>query len=408
MRRTVTAVGVLSCIAVLARADGGFFPDMAGAVGDAHTTQQHAVLCFDGSTETLILRTAYEGDGGRFAWVVPTASLVTRGNAATADPGILDDLDLATAPRQWSVWGRGVLGCGGGGAPQQQVQPQQQSAVAVFDSFAVDDYRITTLGAQESQALVQWLNARGYGFDKSAEDVLAGYIAQGWFFAAVEVEPSGKHQPTDRNDFGEPLPPGGGQQPTGADAMPPLVLRFAAARPVYPMRISAVSTEGQVEVLLYVLARHRMATEAYACEEVAATPAKRDEVFADHYAGDFRQHLAALGQPAFLVEFAGWLPEHLRESLKQAVALGGGNWFLTRVRGLLGAADMTDDVYFTQAPADRAFSVDFDVTVAQSHPGLLSLPLAAAVLTGLRSSGARRRRIRRGLLAALLCALLVI
>lgn len=407
MGRTVIAVSVLGCIAVLACADGGFFPEMAGAVGEAHTTQQHAVICFNGSVETLILRTAYEGDGGKFAWVVPTASLVTRDNAATAGPALLDELDRATAPRQWSAWGRGVLGCGGGGAPQQQAQPQQQSAVAVFDSFAVDDYRITTLGAQESQALVHWLNARGYGFDEAAEEVLAAYTAQGWFFAAVEVEPSGKHRPIGRNDFGEPVPPGG-QQPTGLDAMPPLVLRFAAARPVYPLRISAVSTQGQVEVLLYVVARHRMNTEAYACEEVVATPAKQDEAFADHYAEDFRRHLAALARPAFLVEFAGWLPEYLREMLKQAVALDGGNWFLTRVRGLLGPADMRDDVYLSQAPADKPFSVEFVITMAQNRPGVLGLPLAAAALTGLRSHGPRRRRIRRGLLAALLCTLLVI
>ncbi len=383
------------CSGVLA--DGGFFQQAAaGPVGEAYTTQQHAIVAFDGETETLVLRTAYAGEGQPFVWVIPTPALLTQEDVSTVTDTVFEVLDEGTAPQQWFEIGGGGGGCSCGG---DSGASGVGDAVAVFDHFAVDNYEITVLSSTESAALIQWLNDNGYAVPQDAEGVLTSYVDEGWYFAAVRVNPTGPHQVGGRGEFEEPI---SSDVPPPDSALAPLCLRFAADRPVYPLRISASSTPAPAEILLYVVAHHRFEPQQFPWAQVSPTPAPSPSSFRQHYALEFRAQLEQLGQPGFLIEFAG-SPSGL-DTVASILQLGAGPWFVTRLRTIMASADMqTKDVYLQQSPSDNAFSVELTGAVAQRRPlGAFALALVAATLTGLSN-----RHREQWWLRSMACGLLV-
>ena len=81
-------------------------------------------------------------------------------------------------------------------------------------------------------ALEKWLREHGFGFNEGDRAPIAAYVKAGWHFVALRLKP----------EPGEKLA-----------APDPIILRFDAPQPVYPLALTA--TIGQpVEVLLHVFA----------------------------------------------------------------------------------------------------------------------------------------------------------
>ena len=385
-----------------ASADGGMFPQFARS---AESADQRAIVVFDEGRETLILQTAYQGDAADFAWVIPIPTLMTSGDIATVDPGIFDDLYYLTEPAAYGHGGyraQGLLGCSSGSDGEQQF-----ASVRVWDSLQVDDYQITILSAGESSDLQAWLNANGYSFPAEHQGELAYYVAKSWFFVAAKINPAA----TRDGNTGPVGPPGGGDFGGGSqgEEMRPLRLRFAADEPVYPMRISAASTPSEVEVLLYVIARHRIAAANYNTEDVTLTSHFEGGDFGAYYEEQFRDSLARAGAGSLLVEYAGPLHDWIADRHRADLGLGDGSLYVTRLRTYLEPQHMAEDVVMAQAAADDDLAIRVALAPeSTATPRLAAVGLLFALATMLGLTSRDRCLLVRALLIAAVIALLII
>jgi hypothetical protein len=157
----------------LAAGDGKFF----SAADDVREPNQKALLWLENGRETLILQVKYEGAAGDFGWVVPVPG---RPKIDTAPGDLFHELAIVTqsivvlpgAAR------RGSRGPAGGAA----------EGVEVVERVQVGPYDATVLAATDEGALAGWLREHGYRMPLGAEDVLASYVARGWYYVALRID----------------------------------------------------------------------------------------------------------------------------------------------------------------------------------------------------------------------------
>ncbi len=347
MSRAGRRVFLVVCSLGLVRsgwADGGMFP--AQFAGSGESADQRAIVVFDEGHETLILQTAYEGESTDFAWVIPIPVLPRAGAISTVAPAVFDHLYELTEPRAYEYAGYSpqcMLGCSG------DRQGQEFRSVRVWRTMRVDDYQVVALSAQESSDLEGWLNANGYAFPVGHQQELQYYVDKSWFFVGAKVSLAGDGTGTG--------PPGdGGNLGDGeAEEMKPLRLSFNTPEPVYPMRISAVSSNSEVEVLLYIIARHRMTSANYKTDQVELTSDFTGGDFTEFYEQQFRASLARAGAGSLLLEYAGQLPRWYAEMDREDLGLGEGDFYVTRLRTYLTQDQMQQDVVLKQAATDGGF-----------------------------------------------------
>ncbi len=391
MRTLATSVLTVLCLSILlpgAWADGGMFPTQRA--GSAASADQRAIVVFDGTHETLILQTAYEGDAPEFAWVIPVPGLLS--SASTIAPDVFDDLYLLTEPAAYGYFGyraQGLLGCSSSSGVGRF------RTVRVWDILQVDNYELTILSAGESSDLEDWLNANGYSYPAGHQDKLDYYVSKSWFFVAAKIRTAAQ------DGDNATSPPGLGGDDRGEEQqMRPLRFSFATAEPVYPLRISAASSKDEVEVLLYVIARHRITPSNYNSEEVKLTADFRGGDFPAYYEQQFRASLARAGAGSLLVEYAGQLPAYLTNRYGPDLGLSAGDFYITRLRTYMSSQEMEEDVVMTQAAADDNFSIwvavptPTETNVRLAAVGLLLLLTAIlTVISGISSQYAHLTRM---------------
>jgi hypothetical protein len=99
-------------------------------------------------------------------------------------------------------------------------------------------FDVSTLAANDTNALGDWLKDNGYNLAPEVVSVLEPYVAQGWYYIAVRISPGA-----------------GADELSGA--LDPLWITFPSDKIIYPMRPSALAREGLM-VFMYVLADHRV------------------------------------------------------------------------------------------------------------------------------------------------------
>ncbi len=396
---THTAMRILTAVLLLmsvgsVRGDGGFFGELAES---AVTVDQRGIVVFDGARETLIIQTAYDGDATDFAWVIPVPTLVGAGDIGTVEPNIFEDLYYLTEPSAYVYAGRAITGCGGGSR-----QGQDERTVRVWTQLQVDGYDLVVLSATESADLHNWLNDNGYAFPAGHEDALAHYVNKAWFFVAAKINPNADQNPLGDDPPSEPDGSyGGGRQ----DQMRPLRISFPTTDPVYPMRISQVSTKARAEILLYVIARHRVISTNYNTDQVKLTSDFRGGDFPEYYEQQFRGNLQRAGAGSLMVEYAGPISKYWLAPYQEHLGIAGDDFFLTRLRTYLHPDQMQQDIVLAQAATDDRFAIQIDMLAYRSNlriaRGAILFILALAV-------GITSRRRRRFLGAPLLIAIIAL
>jgi hypothetical protein len=267
---------------------------------------QQALLEYDSATgtERLTIQPGFQGDAAAFVWLVPVPGLPT---VAPASRYVFSYLSTLTRPAyrdrdgDWDCFQ----------SPSYDTEPYANGGVEVISQQLVGYYDALVLGATEAPALFDSLTTWGFlhaGNEAAATAALADYIADGWYFVAMRVDTLALAELESWNSH--------------YLALDPVQLTFAAAAPVYPMKISALSASDVSEVHLYVAADHRM------------TFAGADTYYANHIAEADRN----------LRQAYPLLAEVLRPGV-----------FLTRLYRGYRAAEMTEDVYLQRAPQDDEF-----------------------------------------------------
>jgi hypothetical protein len=277
----------------LARADGVPLPYGRGA--DIGMPGQKAIIVYDeeAEREDLILSIQLLSESSEAAWVVPVPS-PPEVNTASAEWFVqlsgLTHPEIVTEAVRVQVEAP-VVGMPGG------VELLSREHVGVYD--------VSVLSSDEPGALLEWLNENGYTFPKEGEPILESYVEEGWYFMATRVLP------------GETAHLEGDVQP--------LWLSFDTAQPVYPMRLTAL-VDDYIEVLIYVLADHRMEIEA------------------------FWNH--------FDTEFAGELTLEPVASEESGLVdlLTGRPYYVTKLRNWgFDAQELPDDLYLRRASSDEPY-----------------------------------------------------
>lgn len=273
--------------------------------------------------------------------------------AATVELGpatLFDELDSYTAPRQVTVHRSRPAGNGAGA-------PAGAAPVEVLKRQRLGPLDVVTLSAHDPGELTRWLNDNGFATQPGLASAVTPYTAQGWSFIAVRIAPEAGVRVNGRLD--------------------PLHLRFAVAKPVYPMSLTALASS-PVSVRLYVLAAHR-------------------------------QSVTPVG--VLHLEFAGRVD---RASLSAGSALaalaGPGSDYLTRYGAeRVAGSSVAQDVGFVAASDDGQFREETEVVIYDkpvlARAGFLAVAAVAGLVLTLLLCGAaiallivlfvaRRRRSR--------------
>jgi hypothetical protein len=120
------------------------------------------------------------------------------------------------------------------------VEVKQRESVAGFETV--------TLAAREPHALALWLSGHGYAAPDGLERVAADYVRDGWVFNAIRLRRDADTQAVNR--------------------IQPIAFTFATPSPVYPMRLTGLTTH-PVNVRLFVAGPSRAAADGFAATRCA-------------------------------------------------------------------------------------------------------------------------------------------
>jgi hypothetical protein len=264
------------------KADGGLFNRTGKVVFARH----------DGKT-VLTLVNDYQGALEEFAVVVPVPDLLERGQIHVSDGAAVDHLDAYTAPRLIKRFDGDPCGADaahGGRAGAASADPGVDAlGVTVDATYAVGEYDIAILAAEESDGLAAWLRANGYRLPERAETALADYVARGMRFVVARV------------DLKE-------QSKLGYSYLRPLQIAFESDEFVLPIRLGALNAAEPQELFVYLLTREgRVEPVNYPVATIATSAALPLFVADDpaaFYRALFESEAARSESPAAFLEYA--------------------------------------------------------------------------------------------------------
>jgi hypothetical protein len=254
--RAVLLLIVLLCSLAIfprpARAFCGFY--VAGS--DAALTNDATLVALmrDGQRTILSMRNTYTGPPEDFALVVPVPVVLRESNVKVLPAEIFHRLDQLTAPRLVEYWEQD---------PCRVIMPEAPPAGAVAYSFADDaleeksaarhqvkiearfavgEYDVVVLSAQDSSGLDAWLRENRYKIPAGAEPYLRPYVQMGMKFFVARVNVA-------KVKFERV-----GNGPERA-VLSPLRFHYDSDDFFLPVRLGLINSSGKQDLIAIVLAR---------------------------------------------------------------------------------------------------------------------------------------------------------
>jgi hypothetical protein len=354
---------------------------------------QRALIHFDRGMETLVIDTAFRGDGTNFAWIVPVPSapkveIATTGLFPTLQTIFQPEIIHNVPPFYWLaiivgafifhiswkirrsehrmgaaignlaevllIWFAGlvVVGmilpnfvtAGVNGPPIGGVKVIERKRVGVYDT--------AVLSSRDGGALLDWLRKNGFVTPSNVVPAIQEYAKEGWFFVASKI----------RLDASLIAP----AKPS------PLTLTFKTERPAYPLRLTGVGND-TCQIDLYIFGPHRAEIPNFVVERCAMPlyPAPERE--------SWRWGLAELR-----IRHAG-----LR-------TLVGQSPVATKLTARLNSRQMKEDAYITWTPFEEkrlAFYSNHGAAILTTN--IMATLLVAALLAWFWTSGGQRIWVQR-------------
>ena len=298
-------IPVFLCLLFVCRlsfADGCYIPEARKKLPDIPI--QRALVEYREGIETLIIESTLDGEGNRFGWIIPVPNEPLRFEKIS--PGLLKTLSLQIQPKinhiepvpgvfgipligtfailiiiscfsiiHWGAKGififlaLGVLFFLGipnfityraASGPLSIVSP----SVEIKSREIVGNYEIFILKAEASLELNQWLEGNRFSkFPQKAIPIVDHYISDGWYFVVAELQ-------TTTNGISTPHP---------------VLLEFAAGRPVYPMQLTALP-DSPVYLELFVVAEYEAIPVSYNLQKEYCGHFTYKTIWADYTPGD--------------------------------------------------------------------------------------------------------------------------
>jgi MYXO-CTERM domain-containing protein len=342
------------------RAFCGFYVGGAGSSLYANATM--VVLLRDGNRTVLSMQNDYQGPPEDFAMVIPVPVVLHEDDVRTLPRELFQRIDTLAAPRLVEYWEHDPC------APEPPIESVQYSLrvateesespsggedlqVRVEARFAVAEYDVVILSAGDSAGLETWLHREHYNIPEGASAVLRPYVEAGTKFFVARIDPS-------RVTFED-----------GRAVLSPLRFHYDTPDFWLPVRLGLLSSRGQQDLIVHVLARGQRYEVANYDNVTIPTnlrvvDAVRDEL-GGFYEWVFRETIAHNARTV-VTEYA-WdsmscdpCPGPVL-SPEDVMTLGADvisdrqpyGFTLTRLHYRYGPEDLTEDLVFRAAPPIR-------------------------------------------------------
>jgi len=354
-------IGILS-IYGYCFADGVYLPEARKKIPNIPV--QRALLKYRNGIETLIIESSLNGEKSNYGWIIPVPNLplkfekVSPGllktlslqlqpkiHYAPLHPKVSEDRDIHIATLYTALF---LIGCFifmRWGAKRSIIPlaliisfmiwfPYQLAynekayragpgfsfrmdpLVRIKDREIVGNYEIFTLEARNSIQLNLWLDNNGLSqFPPKAAKLIDDYIAQGWYFTVAKLN----------------------TKSDGVATPHPVLLEFESSRPVYPMKLTALS--GLIIYLeLYVVGERELVPINYVIEKEYCN-------FFDH------KKIPASGTDPELLDSNVYIP---RKAFNRFTEIAHSDasmvmWdacVVTKLAGTVAGDDMKEDMFF--------------------------------------------------------------
>ncbi|HEY3817605.1 MAG TPA: DUF2330 domain-containing protein [Polyangiaceae bacterium] len=263
MRRLLVLSFVLAAFALAllagprrAHAFCGFY--VGGADAKLTNGATLVVLMRDGNHTVLSMQNHYEGPPEGFAMVVPVPVVLAKDNVRTLPADVFDRIDKLTAPRLVEYWeqdpcgslgldlaGGGGLGIGNGLGRLGGAHMGGDLGVKIEAEFAVGEYAIVILSAEDAAGLETWLKRERYEIPDGAAALLRPYVERGTKFFVAKVDPT-------KVKF-----------VNGAATLSPLRFDYESSTFELPVRLGLLNSGGVQDLVVNILAPQRYEVANY-------------------------------------------------------------------------------------------------------------------------------------------------
>lgn len=246
--RLASAALVTLCVlaaAMPARAFCGFY--VSGADAKLFNDATMVVLMRDGTRTALSMQNEYQGPPKDFALVIPVPVVLQEENVKTLPREVFQRVDTAAAPRLVEYWEQDP--CPPPRMPDLNPMKYKMEAasapmsasggVKVEAEFAVGEYEVVILSAEDSMGLDTWLRDQSYNIPEGAEEVLRPYVQNDMKFFAAKVDPQ-------KVTFEE-----------GRARLSPLRFHYDDDAFSLPVRLGLLNSQGTQDVIVHILAQER-------------------------------------------------------------------------------------------------------------------------------------------------------
>jgi hypothetical protein len=360
----VAAVLLLAAWPRSARAFCGFY--VSGADATLSNDATLVVMMRGGTRTVLSMQNTYSGPPQDFAMVVPVPVVLREANVKILPRDVFAKVDRLTAPRLVEYWEQDPCAVRvreevyamqmGATAEVAEEKSEVRHRVKIEARFAVGEYEVVVLSAQDSSGLDAWLRENHYKIPPGAEPLLRPYVQMGMKFFVAKVNVA-------RVKFERV-----GNGPEHA-VLSPLRFHFDSDDFFLPVRLGLINSSGKQDLVAVVLARgQRYEVANYDNVSIPTNIDVADETrrqFGPFYAALFDRVVAR--HPGAVVTEYSWdaqtcdpcpTPPLGDEELATLGAdvlpedeSGGGGFTITRMHARYGKDTLGEDLHFRPAHA---------------------------------------------------------
>jgi hypothetical protein len=261
LKLALSAALLATLAQVPAQAFCGFYAGKADA--NLFNEASQVVVARDGKRTVISMLNDYKGPLSEFALVVPTPTVLQKGQVRVADKLTFERLDAYSSPRLAEYhdadpcqvrfnWGYDALerrkemglsmaapAAAPAGRALEDRSRDKALGVTIEAQYTLEEYDIVSLSAKESDGLETWLSENGYRLPKGASKALAPYINQGMKFFVAKV------------NLKEQLK-------TGYTTLRPLQFAFESEKFMLPMRLGMLNAapDKPQDLIIYLLTKN--------------------------------------------------------------------------------------------------------------------------------------------------------
>lgn len=314
-----------------AQACGGFFCSTA----PMNQAAERILFVAEEGRITTHVQLQYRGSAADFAWILPVPAVP---ELSVSHNELFNQLQQLTQPAfvlEWAEPGEGDCGFWARGPLWAATVESGSGEVEVASQQRVGPYESAVISSTNPRAIVSWLKNSGYQLGEMGEELLAPYVDEGMFFLALRLAPD--------RELGD---------------LQPIALSYPAQKPMIPIKLTAVATQPNLPVQVWILGEYRAIPENY-------LHARINEARIDWFnswgfggigpigggTGNYDQVVTEAmdeaGGRAFVTDYAG--PSRIMES----TLYQEGRYDLERLRQLKDPAEFVDELLAQGFPRDN-------------------------------------------------------